>query len=249
MGTVFSLVLAEPAAAGVLATVDDELRRIDRVFSPWRPDSDVSRLDRGEVALRDCASEVAEVLARCADAETWTRGYFSARFGGGLDPTGLVKGWAVARVSRLLSDAGSTAHVVNGGGDVLAVGPPEHTWRIGVVDPRGSSGLLGAIAAASIAVATSGNAERPGEIVDPFTRLPVLDVLAVTVACADLVRADAAATAAVAMGRGCLGWLAGTPDLEALVVLADGAVWTTAGFAGLMADQRSESSADCSDRR
>jgi thiamine biosynthesis lipoprotein len=249
MGTVFSLVFAEPVTADLLAAVDGELRRTDRVFSPWRRDSEVSRLGRGELRLGDCTPEVVEVFSRCADAEAETRGYFTARFRGGLDPTGLVKGWAVERVSRLLSDAGSTAHVVNGGGDVLALGPPGHAWRIGVVDPRASGALLGVVAASSITVATSGNAERPGEIVDPFTRRPALDVLAVTVACADLVRADAAATAAVAMGRDCRGWLAEAPDLEALVVAADGAVWVTAGFADLMVDQRSESRADCSDRR
>jgi thiamine biosynthesis lipoprotein len=254
MGTVFSFLLAEPVPTDVLDAADDELRRLDRVFSLWRSDSDVSRLNRGEVTLRGCAPEVTEVLARCADVEAWTQGYFSARCRGGIDPTGVVKGWAVGRMSRLLVEAESSAHVVDGGGDVLAVGPPPHRWRIGVVDPRRPGALLATLAASSLAVATSGNAERPGEIVDPFTGLPALDVCAVTVACDDIVRADAAATAAVAMGEQCLGWLEATPGLEALVVAADGGVRLTSRFADLIcsagpAGQLRESSADCSDWR
>jgi FAD:protein FMN transferase len=47
------------AWAAVMAT----LREADAVFSTWRPDSHVSRLGRGELALADCPPEVAEVLA------------------------------------------------------------------------------------------------------------------------------------------------------------------------------------------
>jgi thiamine biosynthesis lipoprotein len=254
MGTVFSFLLAETVHTDVLEAADDELRRLDRVFSRWRTDSDVSRLNRGEVPLRGCAPDVTDVLALCADVEAWTQGYFSARSRGGIDPTGLVKGWAVARMSRLLGEAGSSAHVVSGGGDVLVVGSPPHRWRIGVVDPRRPGALLATLAASSLAVATSGNAERPGEIVDPFTGIPALDVWAVTVACDDIVCADAAATAAVARGEECLDWLEATPGLEALVVAADGGVRLTSRFAELIcspgrAGQVRESSADCRDWR
>jgi thiamine biosynthesis lipoprotein len=254
MGTVFSFAFAEPVDLHVLAEADEELRRLNRLFSPWRDDSEVSRLSRGQITLRECAPEVTEVLGLCAEAETWTRGFFSARFRGGLDPTGLVKGWAVARLSRLLANAGSAAHAVNGGGDVLTVGPPEHQWRIGVADPLRPGRLLATMTASTLAVATSGNAERPGEILDPFTGRPALDLLAVTVVCADVVRADAAATAAVAMGRRCSGWLEAATGVEALVVAADGARWMTSGFADLISHpsgtgQRSPSSADCSDWR
>ena len=47
-----------------------------------------------------------------------TRGYFSSMYAGRLDPSGLVKGWAVQRASDLLVAAGSRRHCVNGGGDM-----------------------------------------------------------------------------------------------------------------------------------
>ena len=49
----------EAAWARALAT----LHEADRVFSTYRPDSHVCRLDRGEVTVADCPPEVGEVLA------------------------------------------------------------------------------------------------------------------------------------------------------------------------------------------
>ena len=53
-----------------------ELREVDRVFSTYRDDSFVSRLDRGEVTLADGPPEVAEVLALGALAEEQSGGAF-----------------------------------------------------------------------------------------------------------------------------------------------------------------------------
>src|SRR4051812_43514831 len=72
------------------------LREVDATFSTYRDDSDISRLDRGELRLAECRPEVDEVLMRCLELERATDGYFSVRRAGRLDPSGLVKGWAVA---------------------------------------------------------------------------------------------------------------------------------------------------------
>src|SRR5690348_8977784 len=107
MGTVFSLDVRDgEVGAAVLAAVRDDLDWVDRTFSTYRPDSDISRLAAGEVALAGCAPEVAEVLDLCAEFGRRTDGYFTARATGRLDPTGLVKGWSIARVGRLLRQAG-----------------------------------------------------------------------------------------------------------------------------------------------
>ncbi len=98
------------------------LHRVDDVFSTYRDDSQVSRLGRGELRLADCDDDVAEVLELCAQVGRETDGYFSSTYGGRLDPTGVVKGWAIQRASELLSSAGSAHHLVNGGGDIQAVG-------------------------------------------------------------------------------------------------------------------------------
>lgn len=48
-----------------VAAAFDELRRVDSLFSTYRPDSQISRLNRGDIRLADCDPMVREV-ARCA---------------------------------------------------------------------------------------------------------------------------------------------------------------------------------------
>ena len=74
------------------------LRWVDDVFSTWKPESPVSRLRRGEIGLGDAPPEVAEVLELCRRAREASDGWFDPwAMPGGVDPTGLVKGWAVER--------------------------------------------------------------------------------------------------------------------------------------------------------
>src|SRR5262249_31260907 len=182
-----SFALARVPDADVVRAVESELDRIDRIFSTYRPESEVSALAEGRRRLSACSCEVREVLARCGEAALLTGGYFSATHSGRFDPTGLVKGWAVARVAGLFEAAGSTCHAVKGGGDVLVTADPvrDAPWRIGV------SGGFAVVCAHRAAVATSGNTERPGTVVNPFTRRPALALRSVTVVGDDIVLADA----------------------------------------------------------
>jgi thiamine biosynthesis lipoprotein len=211
MGTVFSFALGDPSTAPVLPDIEAELDRIDRVFSPFRSDSDLTALAAGQSRLAECSPDVAEVLDLCAEAKRRTDGYFDAMHSGRLDPTGLVKGWAVARVAHLLSAAGSTCHAVNGGGDALVVADPtrDPPWRIGVTD---GGGLVTTVRAHNLAVATSGNTERPGEVIDPFTGQSARALRSVTVAGPDITFADAFATAALALGDRPAPWLDRAPE-------------------------------------
>ena len=52
----------------------DELRDIDRVFSTYRTDSDISRIRRGELSIADADSRVALVADACERAEEETGG-------------------------------------------------------------------------------------------------------------------------------------------------------------------------------
>ncbi|MFG3656319.1 FAD:protein FMN transferase [Streptomyces sp. NPDC047706] len=242
MGTVFSFDVrgGDPGAVRTaLETAVAGLHRIDAVFSTYREDSQVSRLGRGEVTLGECDPEVAEVLELAAEAERVSEGWFSTTFEGRLDPTGIVKGWAVERAARLLAAAGASGVSVNGGGDVqlLGVPGPERPWRVGVSDPLRPGGLAAVVSAAGageLAVATSGTAERGAHIVDPRTRKSaVSDLLAVTVVAPSLTWADCWATAAFVRGaRDGLAWLESLPDVEALLITAGDEVWCTGGLAG-----------------
>jgi thiamine biosynthesis lipoprotein len=109
MGTVFTIDVRDPGDwTGAIADVVGWLHRVDRVFSTYRPDSDVSRLQRREIRLAEADPLVAEVLERCAELEAASGGHFSARRGGRIDPTGLVKGWARQRAGGCATAARPT---------------------------------------------------------------------------------------------------------------------------------------------
>ena len=208
------------------------LHRVDDVFSTYRNDSQVSRLGRGEVRLADCDGAVEEVLEFCAQVGRETDGYFSSTYGGRLDPTGLVKGWAIQRASELLRSAGSAHHLVNGGGDIQAIGgsAPGVPWQIGIAHPLERGAIASVVHLMEGAVATSGIAERGAHVIDPFTGQPAVALASVTVVGSDLIRTDAYATAAIAMGDRARRWFEGCAGYEAFTVAADGSRWWTSGY-------------------
>lgn len=237
MGTVFSLDLRPPFPSD--AAVRQVIRwwhRVDRVFSPFRPGSLVSRLNHGSIQPAQCGADVIEVLGLCDQARAATGGYFDAWATGQFDPCGLVKGWSVEAASAMLTAAGSLSHCINGGGDTRCRGQaePGRDWHVGIADPLRPGAIAAAVAVADGAVATSGTAERGQHILNPRTGKPATELASVTVIGADLTWADAYATAAFAMGGDALDWLCRLDGHEGLVIGAEGTTRQTPGLAALL---------------
>ena len=234
MGTAFTIDIREPGEwSQPIGEVVRWLHAVDSTFSTYRPDSDISRVRRGEVGVDDVHPMVGEVLDRCARVQQDTGGFFSSLIDGQVDPTGLVKGWSIERASTILRDAGAHNHAVNGGGDMQLSGEaePGRPWSIGITDPRDHSQVLRVVARSDCAVATSGISERGRHIVDPFSARPVDNGLAsATVTGPWLTEVDAYATAAFVMGLPALGWLESLAGYEALLITEDGATRTTSGW-------------------
>ena len=228
------VVAGDPTTMAVLSEVVTWLHTVDATFSTYIDDSEVRRLDRGELALADASPDVCHVLEVADALRVATNGYFDIRTSGGrhLDPSGVVKGWAVERASALLAGAGVVDHCINAGGDVRARGQPGagRRWQIGIAHPLVAGALATIVAVGDGAVATSGTAERGAHVFDPHTGRAALDLASVTVTGPDLIRADAFATAALAMGLGAPEWLATLADHEAYVVDAGGHAWWTDGW-------------------
>jgi thiamine biosynthesis lipoprotein len=255
MGTVVSFDV--PAAArhdGSLGAAVAWLHWVDRVFSPFRPDSDVSRVADGAVAADGCAPEVAEVIAACALVAERSGGYFTASPWGRFDPSGYVKGWAVERAAGILSAAGSASHLVNGGGDVQCAGSRPgiapgagqapgaagagagSPWRVGIADPLSRGRLALVVEARDCGVATSGTAERGAHIVNPRTGQAAAGLASVSVIGPSLALADAYATAAFAMGAGLArDWAESLDGYEGYAITAAGETWQTSGFTAYVA--------------
>ena len=234
MGTAFTIDIRD---AGNWSEGIDEvvnwLLHVDATFSTYQPTSDISRIRRGELAVVDADPMVADVLDRCARMQHETGGFFTSVPNGQIDPTGLVKGWAIERASDLLRAAGSDNHAVNGGGDMQLAGEaePGRAWRVGISDPLDRQRVPAKVEVRDGAVATSGIGERGTHIINPFTGRPAESGLAgATVVGPRLTEVDAYATAAFVMGRPSIGWVESLPGYEALLVEEDGTVHCTHGW-------------------
>ncbi len=208
------------------------LEWVDATFSTYKDDSEISRLARGELALADTHADVRAVLERCEELRGETEGFFDARAGGSLDPSGLVKGWSVDRGAAILDDAGIRNYAINAGGDIRLAGRgvPEPNWRVGIEHPLLPDKVAAVVAMGAGAIATSAEYARGQHVLDPHTGRPPAGVLSVTITGPELATADAYATAVFAMGEDGPGWTATLAGYEALTILADGRVLSTPGF-------------------
>jgi thiamine biosynthesis lipoprotein len=205
---------------------------VDERFSTYKEGSEVNRLHRGELRLADASPDLRAVLETCADLWGATDGYFDVYATGRLDPSGYVKGWSVQVASDRLAAAGCANHCLNAGGDVRLRGEaaPGEAWRVGIRHPWEDRKLAWVLAVRDSAVATSGVYERGYHVVDPRRGEPATDLRSVTVVGPDLGLADAYATAALAMGRPGLDWLARLDGYESAAVTADGRAYRSDGL-------------------
>lgn len=204
MGLPFSLHLrgavAPDTADAAANAVWEQLREADRVFSTYRPDSDISQLAGGAARLQRLDPAVTEVLRIAEQARRITGGLFDISGGGGLDPSGVVKGWAAQRAADSIRLPG-VDYYLNGGGDIaLRAIAPAAPWRIGIEHPEDPSGLLTVLCMSSGGVATSGRAHRGNHLWDPRSGKPATDAWQATVVGPSLMWADILATAAAVAG-------------------------------------------------
>jgi thiamine biosynthesis lipoprotein len=212
MGTVISIDVRDPGIPeSVVDAMHARLGEIEDRFSTYRPGSEISRIARGELAEADASAEVRFVLGMCDDLHRTTDGWFDARghrADGRLDPSGIVKGWAVEEAALLLDEAGARNYSCNCGGDR-------------------ADAVARVLAVRDLAVATSGTYERGEHIRDPRTGAASTGLLSVTVVGPSLTWADVYATTAFAMGVAGPAWVATHPGYGALAITADERlVWT-----------------------
>ena len=236
MGTVVGVAGPDPLPALALQAAVEILHETDRVFSTWNPTSPLSRLRRGEVTLEDLhpgdATLIARVLERCALARELTGGAFDPwAMPGGVDPTGLVKGWAAQRALDALVAGGAATVMVNAGGDIATAGRPDgHPWRIGIRHPA-QPHAYSAVVEVTAAIATSGDYERPGQLIDTATGRAARVAASATVTGPRLDLVDALATGLAVAGHPVLAAIDRLPGYEAYLITDGGRHYATPGMA------------------
>jgi thiamine biosynthesis lipoprotein len=116
------------------------------------------------------------------------------------------KGYAIARIARLLREYGLESALLSAGGSTIyALGTPPDSegWQVGIRDPEDAEKRLETLTLCDTAFSTSGSYEqffevdgtRYAHILDPRTGYPATDSTSVSVVAPDPVVTDALSTA------------------------------------------------------
>ena len=206
--------LDKASLARAVGEVEDFFYAVDRDFSTYKSDSQVSRLRRGEMKIEDASEYVRQVWVLCEYARELTLGAFDPwKAEGGFDPSGLVKGWAAEVGAQMLVEAGVENVLINASGDiVLRRGQPtddrlKKPWNIGIADPDDTESFVKIFDVTDGSVATSGDYEKGAHIIDPHTGLIAIGARSASVIGPDGAMCDALATALMVDGVDSQKWI------------------------------------------
>lgn len=204
--------------------VFDYFREVDRKYSPFKNNSEVGKYNRGEKVGR----EFKQILKLARSTQDETGGYFDVtKSDGSIDPSGIVKGWAIKNAAGILRKGKYKRFYVDAGGDVELVGG----WKWGIRNPFNVGEIVKVLNLSNCGVATSGTYERGKHIWDPKTKEAVnTDIVSITVIGPNVYEADRFATAAFAMGRIGISFIESKKGLEGYMINNEGVATYTSGF-------------------
>lgn len=224
-------VVDEHASRADLGRIFELFEAIDRRYSTFKPDSEISHINDG-LPRRRWSQEMKHIMYLCQQTKYQTEGFFDIERDGKLDPSGLVKGWAILRAADLLKELGYENFYVNAGGDIQTSGhnAEGRSWRVGVRNPFNSSENVKIVDINGEGIATSGTYIRGQHIYNPKTSQAVNEIASITVIGSDIYEADRFATAAFAMGAAGLTFIENLDGLEAYAITHDRQAAMTTGF-------------------
>jgi thiamine biosynthesis lipoprotein len=210
--------------------VFDYFRKVDNDFSPFKDTSEVGKLNRGEAVSR----EMEEILKLAEELKKETKGYFDiTRPDGTIDPSGIVKGLAIANASLMLKKFGYKHFFVDAGGDADIAG--EFRW--GIKNPFNTKEIVKVLNLKDCGIATSGTYERGKHIYNPLKKsFDIPNIVSLTVIGPNVYEADKFATPAFAMGRIGINFIEQRPGLEGYMIDKDGIAVMTRGFSKFVAE-------------
>lgn len=234
MGMPITVDIAGASGAELVDAVFDYFGQVDRRFSTYRTDSEISAINRGDLPVRDWSGEMMEVMALAERTRSQTDGFFDIRKpDGSLDPSGIVKGWAIRNAAGIVGRAGVADFFIEAGGDIQSCGRNASglDWSVGIRNPFNADEIIKVVYPRGHGVATSGTYVRGQHIYNPRgLDGPITEIVSLTVIGSDVFEADRFATAAFAMGRDGILFLEQTPGLEGYVVADNGRATPTTGF-------------------
>jgi len=207
---------------------------VDRRFSTYRDDSEIAAINAGRHGEADYSDEMREVLALAEQTKRETGAFFDIRKAdGSLDPSGVVKGWAIRNAAAMVARMGARDFFIDAGGDIQSAGKNAagEDWSVGIRNPFNTAEIIKVVYPRGHGIATSGSYVRGQHIYNPHAPgQPIDAIVSLTVIGPDVLEADRFATAAFAMGSDGIDFIERMPGLEGYVVGANGRATLTSGF-------------------
>lgn len=234
MGMPISIEICDGTDMRVSEKVFSYFSEIDKRFSIYKAESEISRINRGEISSEEYSEEMKEVFALAEKTKEECQGYFDITTPEGvIDPSGIVKGFAIYRAGAILHSYGYENFYIEAGGDIESRGHNSSgtLWKVGIKDPFYPKQIIKIITPRGCGVATSGTYERGQHIYDPIRKIYLAnDIISMTVLGANVYEADRFATGAFAMGRRGIDFIEDMPDLEGYSIDRNGMATMTTGF-------------------
>lgn len=239
MGMPISVEVRDDDAQQQIEDVFDYFHQVDLRFSTYKDSSEISAFNKGALSSQELSQPMRDVFGIAARTKAESAGYFDmARPDGSIDPSGIVKGWAIRNAAAMLRDAGCRNFFVDAGGDAQAEGVNEagEAWRVGIRNPFNAIEVIKIVHLKGQGIATSGTSARGQHIYNPLQpHSAITDIVSLTVIGPDVLEADRFATAAFAMGGNGIYFIEERPGLEAYMVDAHGVATQTTGFGDYVA--------------
>lgn len=204
MGMPVTLEIVDTAEPAPYERAFDLLREIDERFSTYKDTSEITKVNRGELSENEYSASLREVLARAEETKQRSGGYFDIRTPRGLlDPSGIVKGWAIQLAADDIHAQGLNDFYLEIAGDIQTSGRNAEgkEWSIGIRNPFTPDEIVKIVYPHGKGIATSGTYVRGAHIYNPIQPdTPIEDLVSLTVIGPNVYEADRFATAAFAMG-------------------------------------------------
>lgn len=234
MGMPITLEVVDSTDIKKIEEVFDYFNFVDEIFSTYKKTSEISRINNKELGIGSVRAEVKEILKLSKETNKETGGYFDIlRNDETIDPSGIVKGWAIHKAAQILLKNGIKNFYIDAGGDIQVSKPAlgKEFWNVGIQNPFEINQIIKIVSLQNEGMATSGTYNRGQHIYNPLNREKQLEeIVSITVIGPNIYEADRFATAAFAMGKDGIYFIENLKGFEGYQINKNGFATMTSGF-------------------
>lgn len=222
----------------VFKKVFDYFKYVDEKFSPYKQNSEVTLINNSKSKVKNYSSDMQEILKFAEKTKKQTNGFFDINRSGYMDPSGIVKGWAIYEAAKILDKMGYENYYVDAGGDMQTNGlnTEGKKWAVGIRNPFIKSQNIKVVYLSGEGIATSGTYEKgnhiylPANASRPDGMQADNSIVSLTVIGPNVYEADRFSTPAFAMGKEGINFIEKQKDLEGYMINSSGIATMTSGF-------------------